>query len=91
MCTTAWGNAQSTLFISNYVQQGRKCLFIYYYCFGTLLGANAGESVQNLYDWLDTLILRFCTDDVLVYRCDGTRMWGWYRGIVGKSHTKIIL
>ena len=61
------------------------------YIIGTLLGANAGESLQNLYDWLDTIILPFCTDDVLVYRCDGTRMWGWYRGIVGKSQYKQLL
>ena len=73
------------------LQQGRKCLLsIISYCFGTLLGVNELESVQNLYGWLDSIILRFCTDDVMVHRCDGMRMWGWYRGILGKAYTKTI-
>lgn len=57
ICTTAWGVAVSTEHPQ--LRQGRKCLlFIISYCFGTLLGANELESVQNLYDWLDSILLK---------------------------------
>ena len=25
-----------------------------------------------------------------MYKCNGNRMWGWYRAIAGKSYTKIM-
>lgn len=72
------------------MRQGRKCLLFIYYCFGTFLGANAAQSLENLYDWTDAVILRYCNNDMFVYRCDRRRMWGWYRGIAGKAFTKIV-
>ena len=39
-------------------------------------GTSANESVQNLHDWLDRLILQFCTNDVFVYNSSGGRKYG---------------
>ena len=55
--------------------QGRKCSLFIIYNFDTCLGTSANESVQNLYDWLDRLILQFCTNDVFVYNSSGGRKY----------------
>ena len=41
-------------------------------------GTSVNKSVQNLYNWLDRLILQFCTNNVFVYNSSGGRKYGWY-------------
>ena len=68
----------------------RKCSLFIIYNFDICLGTSANESVQNLYDWLDRLILRFCTNDVFVYNSSGRRKYGWYQAMTGRPYTKFM-
>ena len=64
------------------------CTYIFYY-FGTLLGANPIQSRQNLHNWLDSVILCFCNQEVFIYNCAKVQKLGWYQGIQGKPYNKI--